>query len=133
MTIWDIFLRFDNNAIIKYIINQNFECLRKLINTMEKILSKSEIINFIKGEKAFLKENFGVLHIGLFGSYARDQHTKDSDIDFLVEFSKPSFDYLAGLQIYMEKKLNKKIEIVRKRNLSNSRFFERIEQEAIYA
>ena len=100
---------------------------------MKKNLSKREIINFIKEEKTFLKENFGVLNIGLFGSYARDQHNQDSDIDFLVEFSKPSFDYLAGLQIYMEKKFNKKIEIVRKRSLSNNRFFERIEQEAIYA
>jgi len=100
---------------------------------MKKNLSKREIINFIKEKKTFLKENFGVLNIGLFGSYARDQHNQDSDIDFLVEFSKPSFDYLAGLQIYMEKKFNKKIEIVRKRSLSNNRFFERIEQEAIYA
>ena len=99
---------------------------------MKQNLSKREIINFIKVEKTFLKENFGVLNIGLFGSYARDQHNQDSDIDFLVEFSKPSFDYLAGLQIYMEKKLNKKIEIVRKRSLKHSSFFERIEQEAIY-
>ena len=100
---------------------------------MKKKLSKRKIINLIKSEKTFLKNNFGVLKIGLFGSYARDQHNQDSDIDFLVEFSKPSFDYLVGLQIYMEKKLNKKIEIVRKRNLSNSKFFERIEQETIYA
>ena len=100
---------------------------------MKKNLSKREIINFIKVEKTFLKENFGVLNIGLFGSYARDQNNQDSDNDFLVEFSKPSFDYLVVLQIYMEKKFNKKIEIVRKRNLNNSRFFERIEQEAIYA
>ncbi len=100
---------------------------------MKKNLSKREIINFIKVEKTFLKENFGVLNIGLFGSYARGQHNQDSDIDFLVEFSKPSFDYIAGLQIYMEKKFNKKIEIVRKRSLHNNRFFERIEQEAIYA
>ena len=100
---------------------------------MKKKLSKRKIINFIKSEKTFLKDNFGVLKIGLFGSYARDQHNQNSDIDFLVEFSKPSFDYLVCLQIYMEKKLNKKIEIVRKRNLSNSKFFERIEQETIYA
>ena len=100
---------------------------------MKKILSKKEIINLITVEKTFLKEKFGVLNIGLFGSYARDEHNQDSDIDFLVEFSKPSFDCLTGLQIYMEKKFNKKIEIVRKRSLSNNRFFERIEQEAIYA
>jgi predicted nucleotidyltransferase len=99
---------------------------------MKKNLSKKEIINLIKTEKTFLRENFGVLNIGLFGSYARDQHNEDSDIDFIVEFEKPSFNCFAGLQIHMEKKLNKKIEIVRKRKLNKSKFFERIEREAIY-
>jgi len=35
------------------------------------------------------KLNFGVLNIGLFGSYAKDQQNSDSDIDLLVEFSEP--------------------------------------------
>ncbi|NOX34470.1 MAG: toxin-antitoxin system toxin subunit [Deltaproteobacteria bacterium] len=100
---------------------------------MDKALSKNEIISLITAEKAFLKEKFGVLNIGLFGSYAKDQQNLDSDIDFLVEFSEPRFDWIVSLQIYMEKKFEKKIEIVRKRNLSKSRFFERIEQEIIYA
>ncbi|MBU8848873.1 MAG: nucleotidyltransferase domain-containing protein [Desulfobacterales bacterium] len=100
---------------------------------MNRKLSKNEIISLIKIEKSFLKENFGVLNIGLFGSYAKDKQNPDSDIDFLVEFSEPRFDWMASLQTYLEKKLERKIEIVRKRNLSKSRFFERIEQEIIYA
>jgi predicted nucleotidyltransferase len=100
---------------------------------MKKALSKNEIISLIKSEKAFLKENFGVLHIGLFGSYAKNQQTSESDIDFLVEFSEPRFDWIASLQIYMEKKFEKKIEIVRKYNRSKSGFLNRIEQEIIYA
>lgn len=99
---------------------------------MGNALSKNEIINFIKTEKPFLKETFGVLNIGLFGSYAKDQQTPESDIDFLVEFSEPRFNWIAGLNIYMEKKFNRKIEIIRKRSLSKSKFFERIEQEIIY-
>ncbi|MBT3804839.1 MAG: toxin-antitoxin system toxin subunit [Desulfobacula sp.] len=99
---------------------------------MRKTLSKNEIINLIKAEKSFLKETFGVLNIGLFGSYAKDQQTPDSDIDLLVEFAEPRFDWIAGLNIYMDKKLDKKIEIIRKRTLSKSKFFERIEQEIIY-
>lgn len=87
----------------------------------------------IKAEKAFLKEKFGVLNIGLFGSYAKDQQSLDSDIDFLVEFSEPRFDWIAGLQIHMERKFDRKIEIVRKRHLRESRFFKRIEQETLYA
>ncbi len=100
---------------------------------MSKALSKKDIINLIKAEKSFLKENFGVVNIGLFGSYAKDQQTPDSDIDFLVEFAEPRFDWIAGLNIYMEKKFDRKIEIIRKRSLDKSRFFERIEQEIIYA
>jgi len=99
---------------------------------MKKALSKNEIISLIKAEKPFLKENFGVLHIGLFGSYAKNQQNSESDIDFLVEFLEPRFDWMASLQVYMEKKFEKKIEIVRKRSQSKSRFLERIEQEIIY-
>jgi len=100
---------------------------------MKKILLKDEIISTIKTDKKFLKENFGVVNIGLFGSYAKDQQTEESDIDFLVEFVEPRFDWIASLQDYMEAKFEKKIEIIRKRNLANSRFLQRIGQEVIYA
>ena len=100
---------------------------------MKTTLSKDDIIQFLRTDKAFLKENFGVVNIGLFGSYAKDQQTQESDIDFLVEFIEPRFDWLAGLQVYMENKFNAKIEIIRKRKLNNSRFFDRVEKEVIYA
>jgi predicted nucleotidyltransferase len=100
---------------------------------MKRLLFKDEIINTIKADKKFLKENFGVVNIGLFGSYAKDRQTEESDIDLLVEFIEPRFDWIASLQGYMEVKFNKKIEIVRKRNLTNSRFLQRVEQEVIYA
>ncbi len=100
---------------------------------MTKKLSKAEIINLITKEKSFLKKNFGVLNIGLFGSYAKDKQNLNSDIDFLVEFSEPRFDWVASLQGYLEIKFERKIEFVRKRKLDKSRFFERIEQEIIYA
>jgi predicted nucleotidyltransferase len=99
---------------------------------MEMKLTKDEIINSLKADKTFLKENFGVINIGLFGSYAKDQQDLDSDIDLLVEFTEPRFDWMANLQRYMEDKFDKKIEIVRKRSLSKSRFFDRVEQEIIY-
>jgi len=100
---------------------------------MSKTISKNEIINIIRAEKSFLKENFGVLTIGLFGSYAKNKQTPDSDIDFLVEFVEPRFEWVAGLNLYMEKKFGRKIEIVRKRKMKESRFLKCIEQEIIYA
>ncbi|WP_024334311.1 nucleotidyltransferase family protein [Desulfotignum balticum] len=44
---------------------------------MNNTLSRNEIISLIKAEKPFFKENFGVIHIGIFGSYAKDRQTID--------------------------------------------------------
>jgi predicted nucleotidyltransferase len=100
---------------------------------MKNKLTKKEIVNFLKSEKTFLNNQFGVLNIGLFGSYAKAEQDIDSDIDFVVELKEPSFDYLAGLQIYLENKFNRKIELVRKGGNINLRFFSRIKDEVIYA
>ena len=55
----------------------------------------------------------GVIKAGLFGSFARGESTKSSDIDILVKFkgTKSLLD-LAGLEIELEKKLNKKVDLL---------------------
>jgi predicted nucleotidyltransferase len=98
-----------------------------------KDLDPSVIINQIKKDKEYLESQFGVTKIGLFGSFASGQYHAGSDIDFFVEFKQPSFDYYTGLCIYLEKKFNRKVEIVRKRESLNSRFVSRVEKEVIYA
>ena len=100
---------------------------------MEQYLSNKDILNFLKTEKAFLRNEFGVINIGLFGSYAKGTQRSDSDIDFLVEFVEPRFEWLAGLLIYLEKKFDRKIELVRKSNNVNCRLTDRIGDEVIYA
>lgn len=96
-------------------------------------LNRNIILGLLKTEKSYLAKEFGVLNIGLFGSFARDQSDSSSDIDLIVELKEPRFDYLAGLQVYLEKKFNRKIEIVRKGNKANSRFEQRVEKDTIYA
>ena len=77
--------------------------------------------------------NFGVVDIGLFGSFPKGKAHEDSDIDIIVEFIEARFDWLAGLQVYLEKKFNYKIGIVCKGTKKNSRFNKRVEKEIIYA
>ena len=118
----------------------NFECVYKLTGCfqlniyhhMGNIISKTDILKRVKAEKEFLRKEFGVINIGLFGSFAKDQQKAESDIDFIVEFSEPRFEWLAGLQVYMEKTFDHKIELVRKRNLIKSRFLKNIEKDVIY-
>ncbi len=92
-----------------------------------------EILDLLQKEKAFLKKEFGVLSIGLFGSYVKGTQGPESDVDLLVELTEPSFDFLVGLQMYLESKIGKPVELVRKRPGLSERFLKRIETQIQYA
>ena len=77
---------------------------------MEKLTSKI-IIKKLEKEKNKLKER-GVKKIGLFGSYAKDNQTSSSDIDFLVEFKNISAENFFGLLFFLEKLFGRKVDIV---------------------
>lgn len=47
--------------------------------------TKEEIINSLRKIKSELQKRFKLKTIALFGSYARDEQNKDSDVDVLVE------------------------------------------------
>jgi predicted nucleotidyltransferase len=96
-------------------------------------LTQNTIIGLLRAEKSYLAQEFGVVNIGLFGSFVRGQSDGDSDIDLIVELREPRFDFLAGLQVYLENKFSRKVEIVRKGNRINNRFVKRVEKDIIYA
>ena len=95
-------------------------------------MNKFQITEFIKTEKRYLQEHFGVQEIALFGSYARGEEKKDSDIDILVSIIKPSYSLLMGLYIYLEKHFDTKINIVRKGPHLSDRFLQQIKKDLIY-
>ena len=96
-------------------------------------MKKDEIINTLQTDKQFLKDNYGVVTIDLFGSYAKGVENKDSDVDFMVEFTEPSYSLLMGLYSYLEQKLNSKIEIVRKEPHLSERFLNTFKNDFIYS
>lgn len=93
---------------------------------------ENEIMDVLRKEKPFLREKFGLMSIGLFGSFSKGLQKKESDIDLLVELTEPRFDYLAGLQIYLEDRLGQPIEVIRKRKGLSERFLRRIEKDIQY-
>jgi len=75
--------------------------------------TKEEILKILKDELPYLREKFNVKSIGLFGSYARDEQRDRSDVDILVEFSKPiGFFKFMELEEYLSKKLGVKVDLV---------------------
>jgi hypothetical protein len=95
-------------------------------------MTLQEILHILKNEKPHLRKTFGLLSIGLFGSYAKGTEGPDSDIDLLVELTEPRFDLLAGLQIYLEERFDKPVELIRKRKTLSERFLRRIEKDIRY-
>uniref|UniRef100_UPI0025FB3F44 nucleotidyltransferase family protein n=1 Tax=Sulfurovum sp. TaxID=1969726 RepID=UPI0025FB3F44 len=70
-------------------------------------MTKEEILTFLRDEKEFLAQNYGVTSIGLFGSYARDEAREDSDIDIAVELkSEKKFMNFFNLKYYLEDNLH---------------------------
>jgi len=95
-------------------------------------MESKDIIELLRTEKRNLREEFGLISIGLFGSHAKGTEGPESDVDLLVELSEARFDSLAGLQIYLERRLGKTVELIRKRKGLSDRFLRRIERDIHY-
>jgi len=74
-------------------------------------LTKAQIVRTLKKQDAALN-SFSVKRIGLFGSYARGEQTAKSDIDFLVEFDRPTYDNFYGLCVFLEKLFKRRVEVL---------------------
>ena len=76
------------------------------------MLKKEDIMRKIRENKKDIKE-FGVKKLVLFGSYARNEGSKDSDIDFLVEFEEGRglFDDFIHLVHFLKDLLGKEIDL----------------------
>lgn len=95
-------------------------------------MDKSEILQKLSEHKAYIQSNYEVEKIGLFGSYAKDKQTPQSDIDIYVEFRHKTFRNLAGLWVYLEELYHKKIDLVHKHKRSKGAIFDSIQKEVIY-
>ena len=81
-------------------------------------MQKEDILAFLKSQKKYLYNKFSIKSLNLFGSFARGDYDKNSDIDILVEFNKTP-DLLTFIEIeeYLSKKLKRKVDLVIKRKL----------------
>lgn len=81
-------------------------------NEIERIKS------IILDNKTYIEKEYNISNIGIFGSYVRGENNIDSDIDILVEFSKPiGFFKFIQLENYLQEILGKKVDLVTKQAL----------------
>lgn len=93
-------------------------------------MQRQEVINFLRSNKRLLKDKYKVSKIGIFGSYARDENTNESDIDIIV--SMPSdFDNYYDLKEFLEQQLKSEIDLALEKNI-RSLIRRKIQDEVIY-
>ena len=79
-----------------------------------------------------LKQTFSVRSIGLFGSLARNEADRESDVDILVDFVEPTFDHYMDLKFYLENLFGRPVDLVTADTVK-PRLKPVIERQVIYA
>lgn len=98
-------------------------------------MDKDEIIRLIKENYHVLTSEYGVSRIGIFGSVAKGTMTEDSDLDIVVEFSRPIGFKFIQLVEYLENVFGKRVDVITKDGIDNIRVKEiarNIERNLIY-
>ena len=76
------------------------------------MIKKSSVIEILKEEQPFLRKNFRVKRIAVFGSFAQGTPRKNSDVDIFVEFDKPIGLEFIRMVEYLEKKLGRDVDVL---------------------
>ena len=96
-------------------------------------VNRDYIISTLRRDKLTLEQELGVMALALFGSYAKNNQHKESDIDLLLE--QKEVDYLklvATLQFIQKKFPDQKVQLTRKGPHLSQKFLTSIQGDLIY-
>jgi len=98
------------------------------------MVSKQEILDFLKAKKEDFEKEFNVTKLGLFGSFARDEQGENSDIDLLIEFEPDTenlYDKKSRIRQIVGEAFGKQVDLCREKYIKPY-FRQQILQSAIY-
>jgi predicted nucleotidyltransferase len=98
------------------------------------MLTQQSILQFLSENKSFFLSEFHISKIGIFGSFARNEQTQESDIDVLIELENNVtnvYDLKWALRDFLKLKFNREVDIC---NAKHVKSFAReyIFKDAIY-
>lgn len=102
--------------------NLLYICIVSYLSTIQEKLRQA---------KPQLSEKYHVNSIGLFGSIVRADFKPESDIDIMVDFSKPIGIEFVDLADELEKLLNRKVDLVSRAGI-RPQYYQAIEPDILY-
>jgi predicted nucleotidyltransferase len=73
--------------------------------------SREDILRILKENRKAIRA-LGVRRLALFGSFARNEATRGSDLDFVVELERKSFDAYMDLKTFLETLFGCRVDLV---------------------
>jgi predicted nucleotidyltransferase len=80
------------------------------------VTTRNNVVTVLKSKRTAIKR-YGVKSLALFGSAARNNLHKNSDVDILVQFTKPTWANYIGLKFYLEDLLGREVDLVTPKGL----------------
>jgi hypothetical protein len=75
------------------------------------VRNRETILKVLEENRDIIR-SYGVKRLGLFGSCARGECNEVSDLDFVVEFEKKSFDAYMDLKLFLEELFGCQVDLV---------------------
>lgn len=92
-----------------------------------------EIKRIIKRHKAEIREKYGVIIVGIFGSYTRGEQRETSDVDIIVELERPMGLKFYELWDYLENILGIKVDVLTLSALKQKTLvWENVKEDIVY-
>ncbi len=96
----------------------DLKAAKRIYNSVKMRPRREEILAYLKEKKDEFAQNSGIIKLGLFGSYALDKQTEESDIDLLIEFA-PNTDALTekkeAIKEAVQSAFGKKVDLCREK------------------
>lgn len=98
------------------------------------MIQRQEVLNYLSNNKEMFYKQFNIIKIGIFGSYARNEQTENSDIDIIIEMPRGTEDIFEKKQLLkdmLKTQFHREVDICRERAIKPL-FKEMILKDTIY-
>lgn len=82
--------------------------------------------------KTMRQQEYGIERLGIFGSYARGEARKGSDVDIVVSLKKQDLFHIIGIKQDLEEILHLPVDVVSYRSSMDVFLKKRIDRDAVY-
>ena len=98
------------------------------------MINQTQILNYLSKNKQEISRKYHLTKLGIFGSYARNEQTAESDLDLLVEFEENTLDLMDKKECLREEirtAFNLQVDVCREKYIKPI-FRQQVLTDAIY-